>query len=669
MNHLKFDNKTCRRLKSLISVFCLTAMVGCTSFNDVEVHSYAPFVIPDKGLAGEAYPFHVKDDVLSARYDVKISGCPVMAVQYNSNGNVDQGYCMDVARFSSNSLTPKVEILMKGDDTIHTVTVHPVRYYPQVSLTLSEDKKKLTFNLSEKLPYAIVAINGGDPQDATEKNPQLTLINDPLEQKENIPNCSDPNVLNFRAFAEEYLRKHPITDSIGDICRSAGSVTDTSLNDERLFTWNYDEGKFVSYADKKVAFPNKRARNANDVSDALQAALELIRITPELNTLYIPAGVYLWSGLRIVNWNGDVQKGGKPLYVYTEENALMINRLKECREALEPAIFIDHSSYVTISGRGVHDGQGCVTCFFDRKDARNTPHQGGSVIRHSNHIRFTDTYMRNSQQWNWETHSSEDVELNNIKGLSPYYHAWVDGLNLSSGKNITVNGSITLGNDDIFATGHYNPSDEFPRRTYRENPSINLQNTDANPAEIRHTFAAAGVYNKDRLSWSTIDSENIRVSNAIGWTRTAHCIRAGANTLIGNPEVAPRGRALKSYYFDNFHAVAGRNAGGDIRFQNDEQICYPSYEEIVIKNCSFWAPGNYWARIPTDIDKQHQIRNVILENLYFVKPVEKPFAEFSGIDSLVVRDLYFGGKLVKNITESDIPMKMDSVMVFRHGVK
>lgn len=128
MNHLKFDNKTCRRLKSLISVFCLTAMVGCTSFNDVEVHSYAPFVIPDKGLAGEAYPFHVKDDVLSARYDVKISGCPVMAVQYNSNGNGNQGYCMDVARFSSNSLTPKVEILMKGDDTIHTVTVHPVRY-------------------------------------------------------------------------------------------------------------------------------------------------------------------------------------------------------------------------------------------------------------------------------------------------------------------------------------------------------------------------------------------------------------------------------------------------------------------------------------------------------------------------------------------------------------
>ena len=79
-----------------------------------------------------------------------------------------------------------------------------------------------------------------------------------------------------------------------------------------------------------------RARNRNDVSDALQAALEAIRNTPELNTLYIPAGTYIWSGLRIVNWNGDHKKGGKPLFVYTDENALMINRLKECREANEP---------------------------------------------------------------------------------------------------------------------------------------------------------------------------------------------------------------------------------------------------------------------------------------------------------------------------------------------
>ena len=46
-----------------------------------------------------------------------------------------------------------------------------------------------------------------------------------------------------------------------------------------------------------VAFPDKRARNINDCSDALQAALEKIKNTPELNTLYIGPGIYLWPGL------------------------------------------------------------------------------------------------------------------------------------------------------------------------------------------------------------------------------------------------------------------------------------------------------------------------------------------------------------------------------------
>jgi len=216
--------------------------------------------------------------------------------------------------------------------------------------------------------------------------------------------------------------------------------------------------------------------------------LEKIKNTPELNTLYIPAGVYLWSGLKIHNWNGDANNGGKPLFVYTDENALMINRQKECREAIEPAIYIAYSSYITISGRGIHDGQGCLSFSTDRKDAKNTPHQGGVVIKKSNNITFNDTYMRDSQQWNWETHDVVDINLNNIKGLSPYNHGWIDGLNLSSGKNITVNGSITLGNDDAFATGHYNPSNEFPRRTYTENKSINLTNTDANPAEIQNNI-------------------------------------------------------------------------------------------------------------------------------------------------------------------------------------
>ena len=100
----------------------------------------------------------------------------------------------------------------------------------------------------------------------------------------------------------------------------------------------------------------------------------------------------------------------------------MINRLKECREANEPAIYIANSCFVTISGRGMHDGQGCFTFAMDRKDARNTPHQGGAVIKKSSHITFNDTYIRDSQQWNWETHDATNIKLNNIKGLSPYNH-------------------------------------------------------------------------------------------------------------------------------------------------------------------------------------------------------------------------------------------------------
>ena len=343
------------------------------------VHAYTPFTIPATGPSGVAYPSHVRNDVISARFGVKVANVSVPAIRYDNTVNGNQGHNMDVARFASNSLTPKIEI---------------------------------------NLPYAIVIINGDDPQDASTTNPQLTLINDPLEEPAKQPSLSAPNVLNFKTFSENYLRKNPITDSVGQICRPAGSVTDASLNDGRLFTWNHEAGRFVSYTSKRVAFPNLRARDSNDLSDALQAALEKIKNTPELNTLYIPAGVYLWSGLKIHNWNGDANNGGKPLFVYTDENALMINRQKECREAIEPAIYIAYSSYITISGRGIHDGQGCLSFSTDRKDAKNTPHQGGVVIKKSNNITFNDTYMRDSQQWNWETHDVVDINLNNIKGLS-----------------------------------------------------------------------------------------------------------------------------------------------------------------------------------------------------------------------------------------------------------
>ena len=40
-----------------------------------------------------------------------------------------------------------------------------------------------------------------------------------------------------------------------------------------------------------------------------------------------------------------------------DEDALLVNRLQECTQAMEPAIGIWDSSNITISGRGIIDGQ------------------------------------------------------------------------------------------------------------------------------------------------------------------------------------------------------------------------------------------------------------------------------------------------------------------------
>ncbi len=214
---------------------------------------------------------------------------------------------------------------------------------------------------------------------------------------------------------------------------------------------------------------------------------------------------------------------------------------------------------------------------------------------------------------------------NNIKGLTPnVVHGWIDGLNFRAAGNITVNNSLTLGNDDTFATTGYNPSDEFPRRTYTENPSIDLDNTDANPAEIRHTFAAAGIYNADRLRWSEDDSENIRVNNAMGWTRTAHCIRAGSNLGYGYRSPEDDGTSLKSYHFYNFHSVAGSKAGGDIRFQNGRCPEWPrsrTYPFRIVLSGLLQADGSLW---PQTAATSTASAMSLLRNIHFVKPIANP---------------------------------------------
>ena len=198
----------------------------------------------------------------------------------------------------------------------------------------------------------------------------------------------------------------------------------------------------------------------------------------------------------------------------------MKNRLQECMQAMEPAIGIWDSQNITISGRGIFDGNGVENYRKDRHDAKDSCHQGGVMIVRSSNIVFNDTYVRDAKQWNWESHGSKNCTLNNIKGLTPYNQPWVDGLDMASAQDLTINGALTLGNDDNFASGHYNPSDGFP-----------------------NTVPGFDQYNSDCLAWDTEDSFNVSVSNTLGWS-----FSGGNGIRLGHVSY---NHAMRNYNFEN----------------------------------------------------------------------------------------------------------------------
>ena len=149
----------------MIFLLILTGQTISAKPKSIKVHPYVPFTIPETGPGGEAYPSHVRNDVASARFNVKVADIRVAAIRYDNTGFGNQGHNMDVARFASNSRSPEIEINVTGDDEINSVTIHPVRFYPQEKLKISPDKKTVIFEMAEELPYAIVIINGDDPQD------------------------------------------------------------------------------------------------------------------------------------------------------------------------------------------------------------------------------------------------------------------------------------------------------------------------------------------------------------------------------------------------------------------------------------------------------------------------------------------------------------------------
>ncbi|MFF4628906.1 hypothetical protein [Streptomyces griseorubiginosus] len=556
----------------------LTAVVPAQAATTV--HTYAP-----TGVGGGTT---TSPDVASTKYQVQVAGTPVQAVKYAQNGNN-----FDVARFASDSRTPTVTVTLPST-TIDTVNIYPARYYPSSSVSVSADKHTLTFQMSAAagLNQAIVMVNG-DSTNATGQ-PYLAVINDPLEAPAQRPDTTSApdgsgvnlqtGVLNFQQFAAKYLAAHPNSAAQKAPAATTSSMAGKTVNGTAIPAGQKSAaGNLVSASSVNVRYPNVRTMAAGDVTYALQAALDTIKANPTaLNTLYFPNGTYVWSGLLVNGVDGSTLKGGK-LKIYTDEGALLKNRIQAYMEAFEPAVGIINSSDIEIDGRGVFDGNGVANYNAsgsgDLHDAYRSQHQGGVMVMHSSDITFNDTYVRDSKQWNYETHTASRVTFNNIKALTPYRQPWIDGTDFASGQDITANGVFTLGNDDAFASGHYNPSDGFTPLASGVWNNFQLGTSSADVQGYVNAVAAhdtvADALGFDNYHWDTADSKNISVSNTLNWSVAAgNAIRIGWSSY---------GYRLTNYTFDNFNSVSPA-AGGIVTHNTPNP--YPRIQSIVVKNSS-----------------------------------------------------------------------------------
>lgn len=614
-------------------------------------------------------------DQASEKYTLTADGTEIPVIQFNQ-----KGHNFDVARFASDTRTPEFTITVSED--INFVNVYPQRYYPQENLKVSEDKRTLTFSMSQEanLNYVIVMING----DANNKTgqPYLAIINDPLET--GAPDVNAANVLNFKTFAEQYLQEHPNANAQKP--EAAGTVNVTlseGTANEAVYTYSYTEGKLVPSSDVNVRYPDQRQMSAEDVSYAFQAALDKIYSDETLDTLYFPNGTYTYAGLDIRN------RKGKDVTIYLEEGALLKNRIQSCAEAMEPAIGIWDSERITISGRGMFDGNGVENYWKqngnksgDRNDAYMSCHQAGVMVVRSSNITFQDTYMRNAKQWNWEAHSGQHIRLNNIKGLTPYDMSWGDGTDMAGSQDLVINGAFTLGNDDCFASGHYNPSRWFaPEKEdmYKIEFGLNSFKPEENSTEDekfqRYSNAVAGAmkYNGDCDAWDVRDSYDITVKNTLQWS-----CGAGNGIRLGHEA---HGYQLRNYTFENFNALGFTGGGHGITVQNHTDI-YPRYETLKFINCSFDTSrsGNNFVinggdgktqtavgvpgKLNGDTDgytgetiTKTPIETVELKNCWFSN--ESATCSVSNTKNLTIENLYLGGKKVT--ASSDYNLKLSGV--------
>ncbi|WP_426321998.1 OmpL47-type beta-barrel domain-containing protein [Microbacterium sp. E-13] len=473
-------------------------------------------------------------DVRSDRFTLTANGTDVFVAKYANRFNNR----MAVARFASDDATPVLTVT--ANSPITSWKIHPERNYPASAVTVSGNT--LTFQMSDSLRYAIVEINGIQPN--------LAIVNDPPEDPASIPDPAATNVVNVKDF-----------------------VTDTT--------------------------------GATDQTSQIAAAVDKLYSDPTKDTLYFPDGWYTHRGI-------DLHNRTKPVTIYTEEGALLKNRIQPTMEAMEPTIGIWDSANVTFSGRGVFDGNGFAN--YDtgaggwRHDAATSQHQGGVMVVRSQNIVFNDTLARDAKQWNWETHTAKNVTFNNIKGLTPYGNPWVDGVNLASGQNITVNGALTLGNDDNFASGHYNPNDKFT----------------ADP---------------DRLTWDTADTFGISVKNHLGWT-----VGAGNGTRIGGGG----GYLQRDFTFDNVNYVGTANQG--ITMGNGTEVT-----SVTFRNSSWDTSrvNNNFGIAGRGSATSDRLGSLVFDNVWFSK--NNPM-QVSNTTNLTIHGLTVAGTRVTRATQMSLAL-------------
>ena len=436
---------------------------------------------------------------------------------------------------------------------------------PTYTVTIDEDITDYRIHPRRYYPADVVTVSGQSISfrlnsalrytivELNGAKPYLAIVNDPPEDPTLVPDVNAANVLNVREFVKD-------------------------------------------------------STNESDVSQAVAEAIDELYRKEQYDTLFFPDGVYLHNGLELRG------RSGKAVSIYLSEGALLTNRLQPSMDSMEPAVGIWDSSDITIRGRGMFDGNGYAN--YDtanggwRHDAVSSHHQGGIMVVRSKNTTFQDTYLRDSKQWNFENHTSKDVTFRNIKAFTPYQQPWIDGINLASGQNILVDGALTLGNDDCFASGHYNPNNLF--------------------------LEAEG-----RMDWDTEDTHGIVVRNTLHWSCEAgNGIRLGAD---------PMEHRLLDYAFENFNAVNFKGGGRGIAVQDGiaHHRSYPHYDRLVFKNCSFDTSRVARNVHVLGLDSSTRIDEVQINDCWFSNPAAR--FDLKNINDLTVTRLHLDGKRIDRL--------------------